>query len=867
MALRAGTLTGLLNQPTAQVIDGSLRFNGVNQHLTKTFGSGGNRRTFTLSYWIKEHGKGSSPTNNPHILWSGTAVETRGGMVHRGTAGTDSGRIYMFNQVSNTTDSAVWTNSKHRDFSAWKHVVFRVDSTISSPSTNRVRIYINGVVQDHEYKTTPAEDFQFQININQEHRIGRGIPDDYGNFSLSQYYFIDGQALGPEYFAFTDPLTNTWRPKKYTGTFGTTGFWLPFDGNSPIGQDKSGNGNDWTTQNFSNTSVDPDILKDSPSGAVFGGRGQTGITTTSSAPANYCTLNPNDAFVSTKDGNLETATSSGWQGIRATLGMKSGKFYWETQNNQDAAAILGIADTEATGFVDGAIFGSTGHSGGDANPAWTWAGANYYFNATSAASGSLANHTSSDIVQYAFDADSGNLWFGRNGTWYSSSWATTGDPANGVNPTVSGIDTTKTYKACGSFYNGSGKFNFGQRPFKYAPPQGFLPLNSASARPETVFARPDRYIQVLKYTGDDATTHSITGLNFGAVPDFVWIKNRDQSEKHILHDTVRGVGDTLYSTSNDHDTGSTYSDRYKSFDLNGFTVGSTHTSTNSNGDDFSAVCWKAGGSSNTFNVDGVGYASAADAGLDGGDLTVTGASVGTKQGFSIIKYQGSGSSGDQVPHGLLQTPNLAFVKQAGNSGSGTPWDVYHSGYYAAGSKNYLRLNNDDGAGYASDMFQTPTSSFMTFGSSNSQNGSSYNYIMYCWHDVPGLQKFGSYRGNGSDDGPFIETGFRPTLIWTRAHTGSGITNNAGWYIYDTLDDSNPYNDDVAVNQPGNYVTYANLLNPLNSHASMGIDIYSNGFRLRADSNAYSNYDGWDYIYGAFAAAPVSNLYGGQSNAR
>ena len=207
MALRAGLQAGLLNQSSAQVIEGSLRFNGVNQHLTKTFSSG-DRRTFTLSYWVKEHGKGSSPTNNPHVLWSGTAVETRGGMVHRGTGSGDAGRIYMFNQVSNSTDSAVWTNSMHRDFSAWKHVVFRVDSTISSPSTARVRIYINGVEQDAEYKTTPGHNHQFQININQEHRIGRGIPDDYGNFSLSQYYFIDGQALGPESFGFTDSLTD-----------------------------------------------------------------------------------------------------------------------------------------------------------------------------------------------------------------------------------------------------------------------------------------------------------------------------------------------------------------------------------------------------------------------------------------------------------------------------------------------------------------------------------------------------------------------------------------------------------------------------------------------------------------------------------
>ena len=112
------------------------------------------------------------------------------------------------------------------------------------------------------------------------------------------------------------------------------------------------------------------------------------------------------------------------------------------------------------------------------------------------------------------------------------------------------------------------------------------PLNTANTRPVNVISRPDQYVGIITYTGNDATSHSIKGLNFNAAPDFVWIKNRDQSEKHILHDTVRGVGNTLYSTSTDGaDTGSTYSDRYKSFDLNGFTVGTTHSGTNSDGDD------------------------------------------------------------------------------------------------------------------------------------------------------------------------------------------------------------------------------------------------------------------------------------------
>ena len=553
---------GLFNQSSAQMVDGSLKFDsGSSNYLTRTPASAGNRKVWTLSYWIRLDGDAGHlfSANNDAFQFEYRST----GQLLFANSGSTSG---------NTLSTALF-----RDHSAFYHVVIQHDAVNLAAN-----VYINGTLNF----TATLSNADGTWNNNTSHNInGRSTSNDsYGSFAMSQVYFIDGLALGPGYFGFTDPLTNTWRPKKFraegttvndgtqwssymsntstagnlfdgstsstygpdgnpqtftppnpiivrnslriyyssgvasrdfevndngnvistgTGTFwvdlnftgsltklygtngwnvraievdgvimkdstttnlafGTNGFYLPMD-NDDFHIDKSGNGNNWTKQNFSGTSIDPDVLKDSPSGAVSGGRAQTGITTTSSAPANYCTLNPIDAFVSTKDGNLETATSSGWQSIRATLGMKSGKFYWETQNNQDAAAILGIADTQATGFVDGAIFGSTGHGGGDANPAWTWAGANYYFNATTAGTG-LSNHVSSDVVQYAFDADSGNLWFGRNGTWYNSSWATTGDPANGVNPTVSGIDTTKTYVACGSFYNGSAKFNFGQNP-------------------------------------------------------------------------------------------------------------------------------------------------------------------------------------------------------------------------------------------------------------------------------------------------------------------------------------------------------------------------------------------------------------------
>ena len=133
--------------------------------------------------------------------------------------------------------------------------------------------------------------------------------------------------------------------------FGTNGFYLPMD-NDDFNIDKSGKGNNWTKQNFSGTSIDPDVLKDSPSGAISGGRAQTGITTTSSAPSNYATLNPLDNSQTLSNGNLNvTGISGNWRGTRGTIGMSSGKFYWEWNigftNSGSNQSLLGIAQASA----------------------------------------------------------------------------------------------------------------------------------------------------------------------------------------------------------------------------------------------------------------------------------------------------------------------------------------------------------------------------------------------------------------------------------------------------------------------------------------------------------------------------------------
>mgnify|MGYP003117805071 FL=1 len=825
--IRGGTLGfhGTIGQPTAQVIDGSLKFNGVNQHLTKTFSSSDDRRTFTVSYWIKESGKGSSPTNNPHIFAATPSENTRGGIVHRGT-GSDANEIYLYNQKSNTTGCQVWTNSLHRDFSGWKHIVWVVDTT-QATGTNRVKFYINGVQETLNFATTPAQNYEMEINDNNEHRIGRGYPNDYGNYYLSQLYSVPGQTLGPENFGFTDPQTNTWRPKKYTGTFGTNGFYLPLDNQDDFEVDKSGNGNDFSKNNFSGTFNDPNVLKDSPSGAVFGGRAQTGITTTSSAPANYATLNPlsTGTNVTLSDGNLKfTNGSTEWNNVRGTIFVESGKYYCETVVTQASANNLGwgvvqsdhatdtyIGNTSTEGKRGWALYGSDGSS-------YT-----YYDAGNNNASYTLADN---DVLSMALDMDNGTIRWYRNGALMV--------PTSGSN--IDNVTGSVTF-ACTAYASGNtSTFNFGQKPFKYAPPQGYLPLNSASARPNKVVPRPDQYVGISTWTGDGNTGRNIKTLQFK--PDLVWIKQRDESRAHAWFDSVRGANKRLQSSTTNAET--THTDQMSAFIDNGFTVEDNNTVNVASGT-YVGWSWRAGGSKNTFNVDDVGYASAAAAGLGASgnswDSDPTGASIGTKQGFSIIKHTGTGSTGT-LPHGLTQKPTFYISKPVSTTGN---WVVYTD--VIDGSLDYFYLNTTGAKGDSGQS--VPTSEVFSYGYTANE------YIHYLWHDVPGLQKFGSYKGNQSADGTYVELGFRPSVIIIKSSSHA-----VDWVIFDV---------ERGLHNPISNTLYPNL-NGAEYGVNVMIDVLSNGFKLR---NTYTNINdsSYDYIYAAWAEAPASNLFGGQSNAR
>jgi hypothetical protein len=363
-----------------------------------------------------------------------------------------------------------------------------------------------------------------------------------------------------------------------------------------------------------------------------------------------------------------------------------------------------------------------------------------------------------------------------------------------------------------------------------------------------VITRPDQYVGVTTYTGTSANPATITSDDFSFTPDFVWVKSRSNAESHALYDSIRGATYRLRSDTTGGET--TGANELQSFIPGGFTAGNNgHIYFNNY--TYAAWCWKAGGNKNTFNVDNTGYATAAAAGLSGGDITPSGASVGTRQGFSIIKYTGTDATSNTFSHGLSQKPDFAIFKNL--SQNGDDWIVYHT---SLGATKRVKLNSTAAADSQPSQFNDtePTSSLFTIGTYDNINKLNNNYISYIWHDVPGLQKFGRYDGNSSTDGPFIELGFRPAIIIFK-NIDSGSPN---WEIYDFTerDKTNPYGKVLC---PNSNITENDV------SASYPADALSNGIKIRHNGAAVNAAN--TYIYAAWAEAPEFNLYGAQSNAR
>ena len=335
--------------------------------------------------------------------------------------------------------------------------------------------------------------------------------------------------------------------------------------------------------------------------------------------------------------------------------------------------------------------------------------------------------------------------------------------------------------------------------------------------------KPSDYFNPNIYTGT-GSSNSQTGIGFQ--PDWTWIKSRSNTYSNVLIDAVRGVGTTISSNSGN----AAYSSptEITSFDSDGFTLG-TDAGVNNNASTFVSWNWKANGAGSA-NTDG--------------SINTDSTSVNTTAGFSICKWTGTGSNAT-IGHGLGVAPKMIIVKNVSTSDS---WNVYHE---SIGNGKRLFLDTTGAESSTSDAWNdtTPTSSVFSIGTNTGTNGSGNTLIAYCFAEKVGYSKFNAYVGNGSTNGSFTYTGFKPAFVMVKyASPGGGVGN---WGIFDS------------VRNPANVVDKGLLANTNAAEdTSDFIDIVSNGFKQKSTSSN-RNEDGSTYVYMAFAEHPfVANVGGG-----
>jgi len=803
----------LLSSAGGYNLTNSLRFrSSASAYLNRTPASASNRKTFTWSGWIKRGSLGASRRN---MISAGTW--SSGNLISAiAFDNSTADALYVFCDIFGTGNQwQLRTTQVFRDPSAWYHIVVAIDTT-QATSSNRVKIYVNGTqVTAFSTATYPSLNFDNPINNNVVHQIGASTAGEYFDGYQAEVNFIDGQALTPSSFGETSATTGVWIPKKYTGTYGTNGFYLPFTDNSALttssnaglGKDFSGNSNYWTTNNISITSGSTyDSMTDVP-------------TLTSATVSNFATWSPLVLFPNTTyqasmtNANLLMTRSGGGQGgAVTTIGVTSGKFYAEMTVTAVGSSVtkLGVVSSNNPPSMNSGSEYDLGGTSVPASIAYRSNGARLTNGTTTNSWGST--YTTGDVIGVAFDADTGKIWFAKNGTWQAS-----GDPAAGTNPATTVATGAPFYFSAGGESGISISLNCGQRPFAYTPPTGFVRLNTFNLPTPTIGATAsttaNKYFDATLYTGNGT---SVTVTNGGAMqPDWVWLKSRSSADQHNLIDVVRGAGNRLRTetTGAEEATPGTFT-----FNSNGFTSTTSNASFNGNGTTYVAWQWDAGGSGSTNT---------------NGSINST-VSANTTAGFSVVTYTGNGTNGSTVGHGLGATPSMIIVKSRSTTGN---WITYHT---STGINQYLYLNSTNASSTTSPTWGVSSTTFTLQQAFSDYNTNGTTYVAYCFAQVAGYSAFGSYTGNGSTDGPFIYTGFRPRFFMTKCTSSTG-----DWHMTDTA------------RYPTNSSTSMGYLDANTSAAEGNFNIYdglSNGFKIR-DNGSVVNGSGATYIYMAFCESP------------
>ena len=637
-------------------------------------------------------------------------------------------------------------------------------------------------------------------------------------------------------------------------TFTSNGSFV-YDGG--IGSDSSGNNNNFTIHNL----VATDVVKDTPTN-------------------NFCTWNlisGNGSSLSEGNlkgvGQLGATKSLGWMG---TIAPESGKWYWEvycvTIGWEQWIGVMALSDPNVPKIA-----------GQDYNLYANLGAYSYYPNGTKIegdgfASGSTSSSygntwTNGDLIGIALDLDNGAIYFSKNGTWQNS-----GDPTSGASKTGAAFTSfTGNYVPFASgyrFHDGTESIwiaNFGQDSsfagvktaqgnqddnevgdFYYDVPAGFLSMCASNFSDPSIKLPGDNF-NTLLYSGDGATSRSLTGVGFE--PGFTWIKSRTTGYDNQVFDVARGVSAGTQSQLSPNlpaSAPSSANGNVKSFDSDGFSIedgtsgGAPAGGTNASGESYASWSWKAGGTPTADNSAGAGATpTAGSVKIDGsnlgsalaGSIAATRLSANTTNGFSIVEYVGTGS-GATIAHGLSVAPELFIIKKL----TAGAWPV---GSTVMGMNKYMQLNTD--AAEATDTGTwnntSPTASVWSIGADSGTNENTYSYIAYLFHSVEGYSKVGSYTGNGTAgsgefDGTFVYTGFLPAWVMLKRYDDS-----QSWWMFD--DKRNAYNT-------MNNSLRADTTSTTNTN--YWLDMVSNGFKLR-ESSAAINFSTGEYLYMAFSHSP------------
>jgi hypothetical protein len=807
-------------------IEQSLRFeDGDNPKLSLTPSSAGNQKTWTWSGWVKRGNLGSEQTFFMAYKGINDYVALQ----------FDSGDEFnvTFKNISQSGGSLSTqtrrkiTTQKFRDIAAWYNIIVKFDAA----NTN-CDIYINGTeVTDFSVNEEP-QNLNFAVNDAYVHYIGAsensvtGIASTHFDGYLAEVNLIDGSALDEN--SFGETKAGIWIPKDTSGlTFGTNGFRLKFQDNSStstLGDDTSGNGNDYSSSGLATT----DVVLDSPTN-------------------NFATMNVNDGNgPDMQEGNLKPfgdTAQAVFEGFKGTFPMSSGKWYWE-MHAADVNNLMqvGITPTIATGVggstnlsyhTDAMVYNNVGSKAIGTGGTGTSAGTK-----TTTSYGN--SYTDGDIIGVALDLDSSTttLTFYKNNSSEGTAFSSLASDEyvalfTGIESSFGIFNFGQDSSFAGTKTAQGNKDDNGNGDFYYTPPSGYLACCSASLPDPDIDPAQDEepadFFNTVLWTGNDVDDRAISSVGFQ--PNWVWIKNRDVAEAHNLYDVIRGAEQQLYSNSGDveFDRG-VYG--LKSFTSNGFTLG-TGGEVNDSSEDYVAWNWLAGGSPSSNS---------------NGSITSS-VSANTKAGFSIVTYTGNATAGATVGHGLSKTPEMYIVKSRSLS---TGWVTYHKDMASSPEDGYLVLNGSDA------FFDTivwndtpPTSSVFSLAPTGySSNNASATYVAYCFHSVAGYSSVGGYTGAGTSSGypgPYIYTGFRPAWVMVKRTDSTG-----NWWILDNKRD--PYNEALRSLR-------ANGTDVEDGYSGNFLDFYSNGFGVRT-SGTQVNASGGNYVYLAFADQPFK-----YSNAR